>query len=158
MTGTTPIFDQRLIGQTEKAMNAILDRLLAGTGVTEPEWVTLVLTAAGGAASHDEHAARVAGALKVEQATAASHIQGLVTKGLLQISPQSGPTVTLTLTGQQLVNSIQVKVGEITGRLWGDLPAADLQIAGRVLSTVLERADSELAAGSRGCGSVRAAL
>jgi DNA-binding MarR family transcriptional regulator len=150
MTVTTPVFDQRLIGQTEKAMNAILDRLLAGTGVTEPEWVTLVLTAADGAASQGEQAARVAGALKVEHATAESHIQRLATKGLVQISPPGGSTVQLTQAGQQLVDRVHVQVGEITGRLWGDVPAADLQIAGRVLGTVLERAESELAARSRG--------
>lgn len=34
-------FGPQLIGQTEKALDAILRRLLAGTGLTEPEWVTL---------------------------------------------------------------------------------------------------------------------
>jgi hypothetical protein len=36
-------------------------------------------------------------------------------------------------------------VTEITQRLWGDLPAEDLAIAGRVLGTVLVRANAELA-------------
>jgi hypothetical protein len=36
-------------------------------------------------------------------------------------------------------------VGEITGRLWGDLPAEELDVAARVLSTVLKRATAELA-------------
>jgi hypothetical protein len=30
-----------LIGQTQNALNAILDRELAGTGLTERQWVTL---------------------------------------------------------------------------------------------------------------------
>jgi hypothetical protein len=34
---------------------------------------------------------------------------------------------------------------EITARLWGDLPADDLDAAGRVLATVLDRANAELA-------------
>ena len=34
---TTPAFGTQLIGQTEKTLNAILDRQLAGTGVTEPQ-------------------------------------------------------------------------------------------------------------------------
>jgi DNA-binding MarR family transcriptional regulator len=146
MTVTTPVFDQRLIGQTEKTMNAILDRLLAGTGVTEPEWVTLVLTAAGGApAGRDEQASGVAGALKVDWATAEYHIQTLMTKGLAEISSQDGAAVTLSRSGQELVDRVRAQVGEITHRLWGDLPAADLQIAGRVLSIVLQRAEAELA-------------
>ena len=53
-------FDQQLIGQTEKTMNAILGRLLGSTGVSEPEWVTLVLSAAGhGSANRDELTVRV---------------------------------------------------------------------------------------------------
>lgn len=38
---TEQTFGTRLIGQTEKALNAILNRELEGTGVTEPQWVTL---------------------------------------------------------------------------------------------------------------------
>ena len=39
---STP-FGPRLIGETEKTLNALLCRLLAGTGLTEPQWVTLRL-------------------------------------------------------------------------------------------------------------------
>ena len=46
-----------------------------------------------------------------------------------------------------LLGRVRKQVGEITQRLWGDLPAADLQVAGRVLSTVLERAEAELETG-----------
>jgi hypothetical protein len=35
-------------------------------------------------------------------------------------------------------------VGEVTARLWGDLPEADLATAGRVLGTVLDRANAAL--------------
>ena len=34
---TTPTFGPPLIGQTENALNAILDRQLAGTAMTEPQ-------------------------------------------------------------------------------------------------------------------------
>ena len=37
---TTP-FGPQLIGETEKTLNAILLRFLDGTGLTEPQWVTL---------------------------------------------------------------------------------------------------------------------
>ena len=33
---TYPTLSPRVIGQAEKTMNAILDRQLAGTGLTEP--------------------------------------------------------------------------------------------------------------------------
>jgi hypothetical protein len=32
-----PAFGTQVIGQTEKALNAILERQLAGTGLTEPQ-------------------------------------------------------------------------------------------------------------------------
>jgi DNA-binding MarR family transcriptional regulator len=141
MTDTTPVFDQQLIGQTEKTMNAILDRLLAGSGVSEPEWVTLVLSARGdGIVQYDELRGDVAGALKIDRSTAANQVQGLVGKGLLD----RGSTVRLTAAGRQLVDGIRTQTGAITHRLWGDLPAADLEVAGRVLQTVLERAEAEL--------------
>jgi hypothetical protein len=50
-----------------------------------------------------------------------------------------------TDAGQQLHRQIRTAVSQITQRLWGDLPAEDLATAGRVLSTVLARANAELA-------------
>jgi hypothetical protein len=41
---------------------------------------------------------------------------------------------------------VRTAVTQITERLWGDVPAEDLATAGRVLSTVLARANAELAA------------
>jgi len=143
MTETTPRFAQ-LIGQTEKALNAILDRQLAGA-VSEPQWVTLVLIAgSNGTADHDQLTARVADALKTDEETAASHIGQLTAKGLIRLAPDAGAAVTLTGTGQLLLGRVQKQIGPVTARLWGDLPAADFEAACRVLSTVLERAESEL--------------
>jgi hypothetical protein len=34
---TTPTFSAQLLGETEKAANAILDRLLAEPGLSEPQ-------------------------------------------------------------------------------------------------------------------------
>src|SRR5712691_11433766 len=82
---TTPIFGTQVIGQTEKALNAILDRQLAGTGLTEPQWVTLTLTVvSGGAVDRDQLVSRVAGALKVGEAEARARIAELVAAQLLQ--------------------------------------------------------------------------
>jgi DNA-binding MarR family transcriptional regulator len=147
MNDTTPPLAQ-LIGQTEKTLNAILDRLLAGA-VSEPQWVTLVLiTGSGGTADRDEFTSRVAHALKADRQTAAYHLGQLAAKGLVLTASEAGSAVTLTEAGQQLVGRIRKQTGDVTERLWGDLPAPDLDVAGRVLSTVLERAEADLASRS----------
>jgi DNA-binding MarR family transcriptional regulator len=147
VTETTPPF-ARLIGQTEKALNAILDRQLAGA-VSEPQWVTLVLVAgSNGTADHDQLIGRVARALKTDEETAASHVGQLTAKGLICVAPEAGAAAALTGAGQQLLGRVQKQIGAITERLWGDLPDTDFEAARRVLSTVLERAESELRAAS----------
>jgi hypothetical protein len=53
--------------------------------------------------------------------------------------------VKLTDSGQLLHSQIRAAVIPITERMWSDLPAEDLATTDRVLSTVLERANAELA-------------
>jgi hypothetical protein len=75
-----------LLGRTEKALNAILDRELAGTGVTEAQWVTLTLTVmSGGTVERDELVGRVAGGLKIGDAEARARINELGAAQLLQV-------------------------------------------------------------------------
>jgi DNA-binding MarR family transcriptional regulator len=143
MTTTTRSF-QQLIGQTEKSLNSILDRLLAGA-VSEPEWIALVLlSGSGGSADRDRFVSRLAQALKEEHEAAACHVRRLGKKGLMEDAPEGGGVVRLADAGQRYVSRVQKQVAAITQRLWGDLPAADLDTASRVLSTVLERAETEL--------------
>jgi hypothetical protein len=143
---SSPTFSTPIIGQTEKALNAILHRKLAGTGLTEPQWVTLTLTvASGGTLDRDQLLARVAGALKVSDTEAQARITELTAAQLLQAPDGNGSPVKPTDAGQQLHGEIRTAVTQITQRLWGDLPAEDLATAGRVLSTVLARANAELA-------------
>jgi hypothetical protein len=52
--------------------------------------------------------------------------------------------VHVTDTGQRLHPQVRTAVTLVTQRLWGDLAAEDLATAGRVLGTVLARADAEL--------------
>lgn len=142
-SNTAPL--EQLIGQTEKAMNAILVRLLAGA-VTEPQWVTLVLAArSAGSAGRDQFSGRVAQALQVDQTTAADHIGQLAAKGLVSTDADA---ITPTEAGQRLLNRVRGQTGEIIQRLWGDLPAADHEATLRMLSTVLARAQAELGAGA----------
>jgi hypothetical protein len=139
---TSPTFNAQLLGQTEKAANAILDRLLAEPGLTEPQWVALSLTAMGdNSLDRTALADRVAGALKVDGAAARGLVGALFQAGLAE----GGAPVRLTDAGQQVIASVRAGAAKITHRLWGDLPPEDLAAAGRVLATVLERANAVLA-------------
>jgi DNA-binding MarR family transcriptional regulator len=147
MSTPAPTFGTPILGQTEKALNAILGRQLAGTGLTEPQWVILTMTAAGGGpVDAGELARQVAGVLKVGQAEAQARIAELAAAQLLHAVDGDGTPVTLTDTGRRVHGEIRSAVTQITHRLWGDLPEEDLATAGRVLSTVLARANTELAA------------
>ncbi len=142
MSNTVP-FTPQLLGRTEKALNAILDRLLADSGVTEPQWVALSIAVAGGESfGRDQLTGLVAGALKVTSDEAYAQIATLAGHGFLALE---GEEVVVTKAGQGFRNSIGVTTGEIAERLWGDLPVDDLNATVRVLSTALSRADEELA-------------
>jgi hypothetical protein len=145
---TTPTFSAPLLGQTEKTLNAILKRQLAGTGLTEPLWVTLALTitlTGEGALDRDQLGGRVAGVLKVSEAEGHARIAELAAAQLVHAPDGEGLPVTVTDAGRELHGDIRAEVGQITERMWGDLPAQDLETAGRVLTTVLARANAELA-------------
>jgi hypothetical protein len=144
---TAPSFSPAILGQTEKALNAILDRQLAGTGLTERHWITLTLTVAGGGTLDREQLAdRVAGVFKFSAAQAQTDIAELAAAHLLEVPAEAGAPVRPTDAGQRLHGEIRAAVTQITERMWGDLPAEDLDTAGRVLATVLARANAELAA------------
>lgn len=53
--------------------------------------------------------------------------------------------VALTALGIARFEQIQDSIGQVTRRLHGGLPEADLAVAHRVLATVTERANAELA-------------
>jgi DNA-binding MarR family transcriptional regulator len=143
MATTAQAFGAALIGQTEKALNAILDRQLAGTGITEPQWVTLTLTVvSGGAIDGAELIRRVGGATQFSQAAVAERITELTAAGFLRDGGDG--RVQVTDEGQARWTQVRTAIGPITQGLWGDLPAEDLAAAGRVLGTVLDRANAVL--------------
>ena len=143
---SAPPFGTQLIGQTEKALNAILVRQLAGTGLTEPQWVTLTLAVmSGGPIDYAPYLRRVADALKLSDTEARAGIDELATAQLLKLPEDDSSLVSVTDAGSHLHAQIRTGITEITQRLWGDLPADDLATAGRVLGTVLERANAKLA-------------
>lgn len=142
---SAPTFGTALIGQTEKALNAILDEQLAGTGLTEPQWVTLTIAVMSrGAIDRAAFVSRVADALKLSHTEAQARIDELAATQLLELPQDDRSPITVTDAGSQLHTRIRTNVTEITQRLWGDLPADDLATAGRVLGVVLDRANAEL--------------
>jgi hypothetical protein len=133
-------FGAQLLGETEKALNAILRRELTGTGVTEPQWVTLTITAvSGGELDAHQLVLRVAAGLRVDVEEAAARISELTAAGWLHAGENGHST--LTAEGQALWSRVRAFTVAITADLWGDLPRSDLEAAARVLATVLARAD-----------------
>ena len=71
----TPTLTPQIVGQAESAHKPILDRILAPAGLTRNQWVALTLTAAsGGAIESGRLAARMTGALKIDDAEAAAAV------------------------------------------------------------------------------------
>jgi len=141
-TQATIGFGPPLIGQTEKALNAILMRELEDTDVSERGWVLLRLVGgAGGRLGHGEVVERAGAFSKFRAADVEVEIGRLVWNELLA---REGDEVVLTASAHELQERVQSAVAEITARLWGDLPEADLATAGQVLETVLSRANAEL--------------
>ncbi|GIJ27441.1 hypothetical protein Vqi01_26030 [Micromonospora qiuiae] len=143
MTTTTPAFGTALIGQTEKALNAILDRQLAGTGITEAQWVTLTLIVVSGEnIDRAELIRRISAATQFSPAAVAERVTELTAAGFLRDGGDG--RVQVTDEGQARWTNLRTAIGPITQRLWGDLPAEDLATAGRVLGIVLDRANELL--------------
>jgi hypothetical protein len=141
MTVSVTAFGTPIIGQTGKALNAILARQLAGTGITEPQWVTLVIVN-GATFTAEALVERVSGVLKVDPTAARERIAELTAAGMVRTTPAG--TVEATEMGRARWSRVRAAIAEITEELWGDLPEEDLATAGRVLPTVLTRANTLL--------------
>lgn len=143
-----PALNGQDIGQAEHATRAVLDRLLARTGTQFHGWVIINLLAAGGGAlREDELTGRVTQGLKIGKDAAHAAAAELAWQGLISREPAAGgrTQVALTPAGTARFGQIQDGIGQVTGRLYGGLPESDLAIAHRVLATVTERANAELA-------------
>ncbi len=136
------------IGQAEKATRAVLDRHLARTGTSFHCWVALnLLGTAGPAIPEGELAGRMSYGLKISETAARSAIGELAAQELVTRTGGAVLQVALTSAGAARFRQIQDGLTEITRHIYGDLPAADLAVAHRVLAGVTERANAVLAAG-----------
>lgn len=131
---TVPLNGQ-VIGQAERATRAVLDRLLDRVGTPFEQWVALNLTTTSGPLP----AAALATRLRIPLTEATAALSALAADGLLAADG------TLTAAGRDRHAEITAGLAVITDRLYGDLPADDLAVAGRVLTLITARAAAELA-------------
>jgi hypothetical protein len=147
MTETRTLTGQD-IGQAHKATQAVLNRLLARTGVEFEAWVTINLIGSNESPlRRDELVARVVHGLKIDEWTARGFLTDVVDHGLVSLMPvgAADPEITLTPAGITLFHEVRDGIAQITRRLYSDIPSDDLAAAHRVLAVVTGRANAELA-------------
>ncbi|WP_018178511.1 hypothetical protein [Jongsikchunia kroppenstedtii] len=130
----TTTFGPQLIGETEKTLNAVLLRVLEGTGLTEPQWVTLRI------ASQNETGAELV-ELVADRAhfpEAAHLVADLTTRDLLDGQG-------LSAAGRELITGLQQRIGESALPIFDGLDAGDVAATERVLNRLIDRGREALA-------------
>jgi hypothetical protein len=131
----------RDIGQTERAMQQLLESVIAGTPLASTEhWVALTVIANAPVAPDTPGLSR---ALRSSLSATASVADHLTAVGLVNDRDGWVPTA----AGRVLFGEIFGRVQELTAQLAEGLDAADIETTRRVLATLTERA-SILAAAS----------
>ena len=126
----TTTFGPQLIGETEKTLQALLRRALAGIGLDERLWVTLRV-----ADQPDGTALRARLASRVHFDDADRLVTTLEQRRLVA---NDAPTA----DGRALLERVLAKSAALTGPIWDDLDDADA--AARALTEVLTRARAAL--------------
>ncbi|QQM39276.1 MarR family winged helix-turn-helix transcriptional regulator [Streptomyces liliifuscus] len=145
-TSTNPTTNGRVIALAHYAGRAVLERVLARTGNTFNQSVTLrVVAVADTPIKRDKVTADVIGSLKIEESAVQTTIDELVAAKLIEEVPSEGSGLRLTPVGRELFERVTAETAEISARIYADIPAEDLATAGRVLTLVTERANAELA-------------
>ncbi|MFC0007603.1 hypothetical protein [Micromonospora siamensis] len=143
---TPPLLNGQVLGQAHHATRAVLERELTAVGISFPQSVALNLVAAeGGATPRAALVAAMTVALKAEEPLVTAAIEELLAAGLLA----GGRRLALTADGRGVHERVRAAVSAITTRLYADIPAHDMAVAGRVLDLVRRRADAELAGAGR---------
>lgn len=130
-------FGPRLIGETEKTLNALLRKFLLGYDLTEPQWVTLQL-AIELDGSVDAAGLAAAAAERAHFENAIELVDSLTGRALLDEGR-------VTPAGRDLVAGIRDRIVHEAGPIWQGLAQDDVATAGRVLNEVVKRARDVLA-------------
>jgi hypothetical protein len=137
----TPTLTGVDIGEAQRAVGAVLDRLLAETGTPFETWVTVnALASAPEPLTRSELVARLAAGLKLDRASVEAVVADAAAAGLLHVSS----VVELTAAGQDVHRRISAGIGAVTPELYGGIPQDDLATAHRVLRTITDRANAYL--------------
>ena len=146
MPSSAPTLNIQVIGQAESALGAILGPLLEQAAITFHQWIVLVVTSArGGSAARADLVWQLTTMRKLSDADVLQAIEELVDIGLVELTGGDQPEVRVTAAGQARYRQVREQVDAITGRIFGNLPLADLETAARVLGIVTARANAELA-------------
>lgn len=140
---TTPLLNSPLLGRAHYAARALLDRELARSGHTFLHSIVLgAIAAEGGEADREAVTAYTVRTVKVPPADARRALAELVDGGYAEATGEEAGSVRLTGEGAAL----RARLGEFSARtapqVYGDIPAEDLAVAGRVLLQVMERAEA----------------
>ncbi|MFJ8077633.1 hypothetical protein ACIQ7Q_27835 [Streptomyces sp. NPDC096176] len=135
----TPLLNGQLIGITYHAIAAVRDRLLAASGLTFHQSIALKAVVDG--LDRAGVVDRITATIKIGEPEVHTLLDELTDAGLLD-----GARPSLTDKGDAVHRGFTDAVAGLTERLYGDLPAADREIAARALAHVTARANAELAA------------
>lgn len=154
MTSTPAL--TRDIGQAERTLRALLERTLNESGLSFSDWTVLVSLDGANQLAASELVQRQVDGHVAPEAAASATVDGLRTSGLIATAGESAgpvarrteggdPLLTLTSAGQAVYQPVRQSVLRITGELYGDLPAADLEATHRTLAEIARRAHDLLA-------------
>jgi hypothetical protein len=147
----------RDIGQAERTMRALLERLLDEAGLSFPEWTVLNFLDGTGPLARSELVQRQVDGRVVPEAAARATVDGLQSRGLLAPADEAhgaggpgsdgeGLRLAPTAAGEAVYRPVRRTVARITDDLYSDLPSTDLEATHRTLAEVIRRANSRLAA------------
>ncbi len=143
---TVQTLNPQIIGQTERALGALMNKVLAAAGGTFPQWVALTITAGvDDGIDRERLIERLADALAVDASAASAVMTELIESDLLRTLPGPDRRLGLSERGRNRHARIRDAIGDVTGRLFGDAADEDLRTAGRVLTLITARARAELA-------------
>lgn len=123
-------FGPQLIGETEKTLQAILRRALAGTGLDERLWVSLRLASQPGGTALRDRAADLAHFDDADRLVTTLEQRKLVADDV--------PTA----DGRAMLEQVLARSAELSGPIWDDIDDADA--AARALTELLTRARAAL--------------
>ncbi|MEU6094179.1 MarR family transcriptional regulator [Streptomyces sp. NPDC047079] len=141
---TEPVAGARTLALAHYAARGVLEHVLARHGITFQQQVALRAALTTDAPqTPDDLVTQVQDSLKAAPADIRATVDELLAKQLLVAD---GAHLRLTDAGRALMAAVGAETAPVSARIWGGIPAADLAVAGRVLTLVTERANAELAA------------